>query len=111
MELKELELDEVEAIQKTLYSEDTYEDLAQLFKMFADPTRLRIFNVLAKQSVSVDDLKDILGMTQSAISHQLSSLRKLNLVKATRVGKYSYYALADDHVMEIFKQALDHVLE
>ena len=111
MELRELNSQELEALQDTLYTEGTYEDLAQLFKMFADPTRLRIFNVLAQKTVRVDDLKDILGMTQSAISHQLASLRKLNLVKVNRVGKYSYYSLADDHVMEIFQQALDHVLE
>ncbi|CAM4317123.1 ArsR/SmtB family transcription factor [Erysipelothrix aquatica] len=111
MEHKLMTVEERQAVQETLHSEKNYTDLSMLFKMFADATRLKIFTVLSQKEVSVDDLKEILNMTQSAVSHQLASLRKLNLVKVTKVGKYSYYSLADDHVMEIFKQALDHVQE
>ncbi|WP_159649328.1 ArsR/SmtB family transcription factor [Erysipelothrix aquatica] len=111
MEHKLMTVEERKAVQETLHSEKHYTDLSMLFKMFADATRLKIFTVLSQKEVSVDDLKEILNMTQSAVSHQLASLRKLNLVKVTKVGKYSYYSLADDHVMEIFKQALDHVQE
>ncbi|CAM2907737.1 ArsR/SmtB family transcription factor [Erysipelothrix tonsillarum] len=111
MKQKELEHHEIKAVQETLLAEDEYTDLSMLFKMFADPTRLRIFTVLSQQTVCVDDLAEILGMTQSAISHQLASLRKMNLVKSHKVGKNSYYQLADSHVMQIFSQALDHVKE
>lgn len=108
---QELTPETIEKLQEKLLDSDVYTDLALLFKMFADPTRLKIFTALSEQTMSVDDLRTVVGMTQSAISHQLSSLRKLNLVKVEKVGKYSYYSLADDHVMQIFKQALDHVLE
>lgn len=108
---RELTPETIEKLQENLLDSEVYNDLALLFKMFADPTRLKIFTALSKQTMSVDDLRTVVGMTQSAISHQLSSLRKLNLVKVKKEGKYSYYSLADDHVMQIFKQALDHVLE
>ncbi|QIK57960.1 winged helix-turn-helix transcriptional regulator [Erysipelothrix sp. HDW6A] len=108
---RELTPETIEKLQENLLDAEVYNDLALLFKMFADPTRLKIFTALSKQTMSVDDLRTVVGMTQSAISHQLSSLRKLNLVKVEKEGKYSYYSLADDHVMQIFKQALDHVLE
>lgn len=108
---RELTPETIEKLQDNLLDAEVYNDLALLFKMFADPTRLKIFTALSKQTMSVDDLRTVVGMTQSAISHQLSSLRKLNLVKVEKEGKYSYYSLADDHVMQIFKQALDHVLE
>ena len=102
---------EIETLRETMMDESVYLDLSVLFKMFADPTRLRIFSVLSKQTMRVDDLREILNMSHSAISHQLSSLRKLNLVCANKVGQSVYYSLADDHVMQIFKQALEHVLE
>lgn len=98
-------------LQKDLLSLDNYEDLSQLFKMFADPTRLKIFTLLSKNTLNVEELTQALNMTQSAVSHQLSSLRKLNLVRTEKVGRKVFYSLADDHVMQIFKQALDHVLE
>lgn len=103
--------DMLESIHDSLLSEETYIDLSLLFKMFADPTRLRIFTVLAQGTIKVDDLTEILGMTQSAISHQLSSLRKMNLVRTEKVGRNVFYTLADEHVMQIFKQALEHVAE
>lgn len=102
---------EIEKLKKELLSENEYQDLSQLFKMFADPTRLRIFTVLSNGELCVGDLKSVLDMSQSAISHQLSSLRKLNLVKTRREAQHIYYSLSDDHVMQIFKQALDHVRE
>ncbi|QIK70592.1 helix-turn-helix transcriptional regulator [Erysipelothrix sp. HDW6C] len=111
MDHKELTAHEMDSLKAVLHSDDDYNDLSLLFKMFADPTRLRIFTILSNATVSVDDLREVLGMTQSAVSHQLSSLRKMNLVKVNKVGKYSFYSLADSHVMEIFKQALDHVQE
>lgn len=98
-------------LQNQLLSKEEYERLSTLFKMLADPTRLKIFTILAQREVCVDDLASLLGMTQSAISHQLSSLRRTNLVKAEKIGKHSLYSLADDHVMQIFSQAYDHIHE
>lgn len=98
-------------MQAFLLKEDEYRDLSELFKMFANPTRLRIFSALSVQEIKVDDLSKIVGLSHSAISHQLSSLRKMNLVKTRRDGKSIYYSLTDDHVMQIFRQALDHIRE
>lgn len=102
---------ELVLFKKALLDEAEYQDLSQLFKMFADPTRLRIFTVLSKGELCVGDLRSVLDMSQSAISHQLSSLRKLNLVKTRREAQHIYYSLSDDHVMQIFQQALEHVRE
>lgn len=102
---------EYDTLKLQLLAEHEYEDLSQLFKMFADPTRLRIFTVLSQGEIRVDDLRQVLDMSQSAISHQLSSLRKMNLVKTRRVAQSMYYSLSDDHVMQIFKQALVHIRE
>lgn len=102
---------DIEKYKATLLVEEEYQDLSQLFKMFADPTRLRIFTVLSQGEFCVDHLRRILDMSHSAISHQLSSLRKLNLVKTRREAQNIYYSLSDDHVMQIFKQALEHVRE
>lgn len=98
-------------LKESMLSEDTYSDLSLLFKMFADPTRLRIFSALSTRTMKVEDLTEVLDMTQSAISHQLASLRKMNLVRTEKVGRNVFYSLSDDHVMQIFKQALEHVEE
>lgn len=98
-------------MRKRLLVEEEYKDLSELFKMFSNPTRLRIFTALSIKELRVDDLSEIVGLSHSAISHQLSSLRKLNLVKSRRDGKNIYYSLADDHVMQIFMQALEHIRE
>ena len=100
-----------EEMQAYLLHEQEYQDLSELFKMFANPTRLRIFSALSVQEIKVEDLSKIVGLSHSAISHQLGTLRKLNLVKTRRDGKSIYYSLADDHVMQIFRQALDHIRE
>ncbi len=98
-------------LKESMLSEDTYSDLSLLFKMFADPTRLRIFSALSNSTMKVEDLTEVLDMTQSTISHQLASLRKMNLVRTEKVGRNVFYSLSDDHVMQIFKQALEHVEE
>ncbi|MEY8367341.1 metalloregulator ArsR/SmtB family transcription factor [Anaerovoracaceae bacterium 42-11] len=90
---------------ETLYS------LAELFKIFGDPTRIRILYVLSKEERCVQDIADALSMTQSAISHQLRILKHSALVKFRREGKTIYYSLADDHVATIMAQGLEHVLE
>ena len=87
-------------------SEDELYDLAELFKVFGDSTRIRILFVLFEKDVCVCDLAETLNMTQSAISHQLKIL-----VKGRREGKSVFYSLADDHVRTIIEQGIDHIAE
>ncbi len=91
--------------------EETLYNLAELFKVFGDPTRIRILYILSSQELCVQDIADKLTMTQSAISHQLRILKQMSLVKYRRDGKTVYYSLADDHVSTIMKQGLEHVCE
>ncbi len=110
---KVLDTKTIESMKASIESElDTFAEMMDLFKMYADSTRLKILRILSEvETCSVNDLSKIMGMSQSAISHQLSSLRKSNLVKYEKVGLNVFYSLADDHVMSIFTQAFDHVLE
>lgn len=96
---------------KTLTDEEIIFDLADLFKLFGDSTRLRILNELFNGPMSVGDIAESLEMSQSAISHQLKSLKDNNLVASKREGKSIFYSLADDHVKTIFKSGLEHIKE
>ena len=91
--------------------ERTVYDLADLFKVFGDSTRLRILCVLMEQEICVADRADTLEMTQSAISHQLRTLKQSKLVKARRRGKMVYYSLDDDHVRSIIETGREHLEE
>ena len=91
--------------------EDTLYDLAELFKVFGDSTRIRILYVLFEAEVCVCDLAEILHMTQSAISHQLKILKQSRLVKSRREGKSVFYSLADAHVRTIIAQGREHLDE
>lgn len=95
----------------TIKDEEILFDLADLFKVFGDSTRLRIMNVLFSGPTSVGEIAEILDMSQSAISHQLKSLKDNNLVSSKRSGRSVYYELADDHVKTIFKTGLEHIKE
>ena len=86
-------------------------DLAELFKVFGDSTRIRILFVLFETEVCVCDLAQALNMTQSAISHQLKILKQSKLVKSRREGKSIFYSLADDHVRTIIAQGREHIEE
>jgi ArsR family transcriptional regulator len=86
-------------------------DLADLFKILGDSTRVRILWALEKAELCVCDISVLLNMTQSAISHQLRILKQANLVKNRREGKIIYYSLSDDHVRYIFDQGLIHITE
>ena len=86
-------------------------DLAELFKMFGDTTRIRILYVLFEAEMCVCDIAQLLNMTQSAISHQLRLLKQCKLVKNRREGKTVYYSLADDHVHSIIYQGMEHITE
>jgi len=103
--------DTVAQVQSALPEEGTLSRLADLFKVFGDGTRIRILYVLFEAEVCVCDLAKLLGMTQSAISHQLRLLKQARLVKSRRDGKTIFYALADDHVRTLLKQGMEHINE
>ncbi|MCF0134454.1 MAG: winged helix-turn-helix transcriptional regulator [Blautia sp.] len=91
--------------------ENSLYDLAELFKVFGDSTRIRILYTLTHSELCVQEIADELNMTQSAISHQLRILKQMSLVRFRREGKTIYYSLADDHVATIMNQGLEHVCE
>lgn len=96
---------------KNLDTEAQFEEMSLLFKMFSDSTRLKILHMLFENERCVSDFVDELQMSQSAVSHQLASLKKTHLIKSRKSGKNVYYSLADEHIESIFKMALDHVNE
>ena len=89
--------------------ENEYQNLASLFKMFGDGTRVKILHALELNEMCVCDLAALLGATKSAVSHQLKALRLSNLVKSRRDGQVVYYSLADDHVKYILDIGFDHI--
>lgn len=101
-------LDEVNA---RMPEEDKLYDLAELFKVFGDSTRIRILFVLFEEEMCVCDLASALNMTQSAVSHQLKILKQAKLVSGKREGKSVIYSLADSHVRSIIAQGIEHVEE
>lgn len=101
----------VEKVRKEMPSEDTLYDLTELFRIFGDSTRIRILYVLFEAEMCVCDIAALLGMTQSAISHQLRALKNARLVTSRREGKTVFYSLADDHVKTIINQGMEHILE
>ena len=98
-------------VQETMPEETELYDLAELFKVFGDSTRIRILFVLFEAEVCVCDLAQALGMTQSAISHQLRILKQNKLVKSRREGKSVFYSLADEYVRTIIAQGREHIEE
>ena len=103
--------DVVARVRQHLPVEDNLLRLADLFKVFGDGTRIRILFVLLQAEVCVCDLSTLLGMTQSAVSHQLRILKQAKLIKSRRDGKTVFYSLADDHVATLLKQGMEHVCE
>jgi ArsR family transcriptional regulator len=101
----------VRRVKKALPKEEDFYDLADLYKMFSDSTRVRILWALSREEMCVCDIAVLLGMTKSAISHQLKSLRLANLVKYDKRGKEVYYSLADSHVKDIFEKGFEHIHE
>lgn len=100
-----------QAIQNKLSDDETIYRLAELFKMFGDPTRTKILQCLQIRDLYVGEIADILGMSISAVSHQLRVLRSAKLVKGTKEGKEVKYSLDDDHVTKILEYGLTHVNE
>lgn len=103
--------DIIDKVNSNMIDENTLYDLAELFKVFGDSTRIRILYVLFESPMCVCDLADTLNMTQSAISHQLKILKLNKLVKSKREGKSIFYSLADEHVRSIINQGREHVEE
>lgn len=103
--------DVVNEVRAKMPQEETLYDLAELFKVFGDSTRIKILWALDESEMCVCDIAVLLNMTQSAISHQLRVLKQANLVRSRREGKVVYYSLNDDHVKQIFDQGLSHINE
>ena len=101
----------VERVRAAMPDEDALYDAAELFKVFGDSTRTRILSALFVEELCVCDIADLLGLTQSAISHQLRTLKANKLVRSRREGKTVFYSLADQHVRSIIGQGMDHVME
>lgn len=91
-----------------LVDESTAVGLAEIFQALADPTRIRLISALMNGPLCVFDLAALLGMTQSAISHQLRMLRNLHLVKNQKEGRLVYYSIDDDHIRDLFQRGLEH---
>ena len=91
--------------------EEELQDLAEFYRVFGDATRLKILYVLLSAEMCVYDIASVLGMSQSAISHQLRMLKQMKLVKNRREGKTVFYSLADDHIQTIMNQGMEHILE
>ena len=105
----EQETNRISDIKKMLPNDDTIYNLAQLFKMFGDPTRAKILEYLQIKDLYVGEISDVLGMSISAVSHQLRVLRSAKLVKGTKEGKEVKYSLDDDHITKILEYGLTHV--
>jgi DNA-binding transcriptional ArsR family regulator len=101
----------VVAVRKKMPDDEVLLDLADLFKVFSDSTRVKILCALLRAEMCVCDIAALLGMSKSAVSHQLRTLRQTRLVKYRREGKVVYYSLEDEHVGTIFAQGLVHVSE
>ena len=101
--------DRVRQAQSLLIDGLTATRVAQLFKALSDPSRVRIISALSHAELCVHDLAAALGMSQSAVSHQLRSLREMSLVRYRKQGRHVYYQLDDEHIFELFRGGLEHV--
>lgn len=103
--------DVVKKITEELPPDEMLYDLAELFKVFGDSTRIRILYVLLDNELCVGDIGQLLGVSQNAVSHQLRVLKNNKLVRFRREGKVIFYSLADEHVKRIISQGMEHVAE
>lgn len=110
-EESQVHLDAVERVRGLLPADETLYDLAELFKIFGDSTRVKILYALLEGELCVCDIAKLMEVTQSAVSHQLRVLKGSKLVKFRRDGKTVYYSLADEHVIRILSQGMEHITE
>lgn len=94
----------------TILDEQTAARLAELFRAFSDPSRIRIISALAAEELNVGALAERVGLSESAVSHQLRVLRNMHLVRVRKEGRQVFYALDDEHVSDLYRRGLDHVL-
>ena len=103
--------DTVKAVRATFPADEVLFDLSDFYKIFGDTTRVKILYALDKSDLCVCDISSLLGMSISAVSHQLKTLRDSDLVRTRREGKVVYYSLADEHVKSILECGFEHILE
>ncbi|SFI08941.1 transcriptional regulator, ArsR family [Tindallia magadiensis] len=103
--------DQIKETERKMISNEQATELAYFFKVFSDPTRVKILYALSLQEMCVCDISYLLNASQSAISHQLKMLRQARVVKSRRDGKIIYYSLDDDHIQRVFNQGLEHINE
>ncbi len=101
----------IQDLKSTLFDTTLVAELADTFKVLGDATRVRILDVLSRQELCVGDIAEVLGLSESAVSHQLRLLRNARLVRQRRAGQQMFYALDDHHVIRLFTQAHEHVQE
>ncbi len=107
--LDQRDSDEVAQAKPSLIATAQAQEIAQLFKALADPTRVRLISLLVEHELCVHTIVEVMGMTQSAISHQLQTLRALRVVRYRKAGKHVYYTLDDTHIGDLFKQGVAHI--
>jgi DNA-binding transcriptional ArsR family regulator len=110
-EVFHLDAAKVAALKRALLGSDIATPLAETFKVLGDVTRVRMLDALSRAELCVCDLARLLGLTESAVSHQLRLLRGMRLVRPRRAGRMVYYALDDQHIVRLFAQGLEHVQE
>jgi ArsR family transcriptional regulator len=97
-------------MKKDTVTPETASDLANLFEALSDPTRIRIISALIEGEIGVGDLVERIGLTKSAVSHQLRGLRDKRIIRTRKQGRNVFVCIDDEHVVELFKRGLDHVL-
>ena len=103
--------DNIKIVKESIPNDETLYDLAELFKIFGDSTRIKILYALFEAELCVCDISQLLNVSQTAVSHQLRILKTNKLVKCRKEGKNVFYSLADDHVCSIINQGLEHINE
>ena len=109
--MEEVHQDRFEEVRERLPDEEVLYDLAELYKIFGDTTRVKLLYILFEGEMCVQHMAELLQVSQSAVSHQLRILKGARLVRYRRDGKTVYYALADDHVREILACGMEHITE
>ena len=107
----ERQAEEVEKVKKILICDETLYDVAELFKAFADTTRIKIIAVLKEEELCVGAISELINVSQSAVSHQLRVLKNSKIVKPKRVGKQIFYSLDDEHIKKIYDMGLEHIIK
>lgn len=109
--MQELDSERLLNILKKLPKEELLYELAELFKIFGDSSRIRILSLLQQEKLCVGEISELLNLSPSAVSHQLRILRQARLVRYKKIGKEVFYELDDDHIEKIFEQGLEHIQE